>query len=136
MTIHDNQIYGVANTFLQLMYRMRIKEMSRMHLLFRHNSDIYMKPLLEHHVKMGGVDAYSHNRYLKWDDASITVAYLDYVLRRLSKYKLNYGPLTQRKYPDYTDDLKKQEDALVEYFLYEMRKEPVEQKEIPLMPFN
>jgi hypothetical protein len=136
MIIHDNQMFGVANTFLQLMYRMRIREISRMHLLFRRNSDIYMQPLYEHHMKLGGVDAYTHNKYFKWDDASLTVAYLDYVLRRLNKYKLLLGPLTQKKYPDYKEDLKNQEDALVEYFLYEMRKEPVEQKEIPLMPFN
>jgi hypothetical protein len=136
MIIHDNQMFGLANTFLQLMYRMRIKEISRNYVLFRRNSDIYMQPLYEHHMKLGGVDAYTHNKYFKWDDASITVAYLDYVLRRLNKYKLLLGPLTQRKYPDYKEDLKNQEDELVEYFLYEMRKEPAEHKEIEPMPFN
>jgi len=136
MILHDTDLFGLANSYLQLMYRMRIKEISRMHLLFRRNSDVYMQPLYDHHIKMGGVDAYSQNKYLKWDDASITIAYFEYVLKRLNKYKLLLGPLTQKKYPEYKDDLKKQEDDLVDYFLYEMRKEPFAQKEIPPMPFN
>jgi hypothetical protein len=40
------------------------------------------------------------------------------------------------KHPNYKQKIKDAEDNLVEYFLYEMRKAPAEQAELPLMPLK
>lgn len=95
-----------------------------------------MQPLYENNIKYGSLDQFTQHKYLKWDDASITVGYLEYVLNRIKKYGLNHGPLDQRKFPNYKESLKAEEDRLAEYFLYEMRKEPQKEQNIPEMPFN
>lgn len=118
------------------MYKARKEEKARMSVLFRKNADIYLEPLIENDMKYGRLDTYKPGTYMKWDDVSITVGYLDYVLRRITKYGLHYGSISKYKFPNYKEELKKDEDKLVEYFLYEMRKEPAEQKEIPTMPIN
>ncbi len=113
---------------------MRTDEMARMYVLFRRNCYYYMQPLYEYQIKMGNLDKFSQHRYLKWDDASISVNYLEYVMQRIRKYGLNYGPIDQRKFPNYKETIKNEEDRLTEYFLYEMRKEPQQEKPIPEMP--
>lgn len=40
------------------------------------------------------------------------------------------------KHPNYKADMKKKEDELVDYFLYEMRKAPAERDPIPEMPIQ
>ncbi len=110
--------------------------MGRMYVLFRHQAAIYIQPLLEYHVKMGLLDQFTQHKYLKWDDASIGVSYLEYVLNRTRKYGLNYGPLGQGKFPNYKETLRTKEEELTEYFLYEMRKEPGLEKEFPTMPIQ
>jgi len=47
-----------------------------------------------------------------------------------------YGPTANKKEPDYKIKLKQVEDGLVDYFLYEMRKAPVEEKERQIMPIR
>jgi hypothetical protein len=113
---------------------MRTAEMGRMYVLFKGNSEMYLQPLYDFHIKMGIVDKPTMHKFLKWDDASLSVNYLLYVLERVKKYGLNYGPLGQNKFPDYKETLKKTEDQLAEYFLYEMRKEPAPEKQYPPMP--
>jgi hypothetical protein len=136
MIQHDQELFALANMFLFKMYRMRSMELGRMLVLFRSNADIYMQPLVDYHVKMGNLDKHAEHKFLKWDDASITVAYFDYVLRRLNKYGLLNGTLNRGKFPNYKETLNNEEDKLVDYFLYEMRKEPTEEAKIPPMPFN
>ncbi len=131
---HDNGLYKIAHSYLNLMMRMRTNEFGRMYVLFRRNADQYLQPLYDFHIKMGIVDKPTIHKYLKWDDASISVNYLLYVLERIKKYGLNYGPLGQTKFPDYKDTIKSKEDELTEYFLYEMRKEPAPEKQYPSMP--
>ena len=46
---------------------------------------------------------------------------------------LQYGLLNHRKFPNYKESLKKMEDELTEYFLYEMKKEPLT-REYATMP--
>ncbi len=114
--------------------RMRTAEFGRMYVLFRTNANMYLQPLYDYHLKMGIVDKPALHKFLKWDDASITVNYLLYVLERIKKYGLCYGPIGQSKFPDYKETLRKTEDELTDYFLYEMRKEPSAEKEYPPMP--
>ena len=116
------------------MYKMRQMEFGRMYVLFRHNSEVYLQPLFDYHLKMGILDKPTQHVHFKWDDASLTVNYFLYVLQRVKKYGLGYGPLGQDKFPDYKETLRSEEDKLTEYFLYEMRKEPAPEKEYPPMP--
>ena len=49
---------------------------------------------------------------------------------------LVYGGIDKYKKPNYKQILKQKEDELVDYFLYEMRKEPSEKAELPVMPIS
>lgn len=104
-----------------------------MYILFRNNAPVYMKELVNYDIKMGSVDKYDQSKYYKWDDATIIVGYLDYVMRRLRKYSLDRGVMSSLKFPYYKEKLQKEEDQLVDYFLYEMRKSPLKREEIPKM---
>lgn len=116
------------------MYNQRKHELSRCYVLFRDKARYYNSPLLEHHIKMGDVDKPNPYKYLNWRDASLSVAYLEYVLTRLSRYGLHWGALRNKKFPDYKQKIRSEEDELTDYFLYEMRKPPVKRDEIPAMP--
>jgi hypothetical protein len=116
------------------MYNQRKHELARCFVLFRDRSKYYNLPLIEHHIKMGEVDKPNAIKYLTWKDASISVAYLEYVLNRLSRYGLHWGALKYKKFPDYKQTIRSQEDELVDYFLYEMRKAPMKKEEIHAMP--
>lgn len=116
------------------MYNQRKHELSRSYILFRERAKYFNLPLLEHHIKMGETDKPNSYKYLNWRDASLSVAYLEYVLNRLSRYGLHWGALKNKKFPDYKQKIRADEDELVDYFLYEMRKPPVKRAEIPSMP--
>lgn len=116
------------------MHRQRKSELARSIVLFGDRARYYNYPLLEHHLKMGDVDKPNCLKYLNWRDASISVAYLEYVLGRVGRYGLHWGALNNQKFPDYKQKIKSDEDDLVDYFLYEMRKAPLKQAEIPAMP--
>ena len=97
--------------------------------LFKLNTyQSYVKPLYENFLKEGLLDKRNDKINYRWDDASRIVGYLDYVKRRINKYGLQYGYLTFNKFYDYKTSLQEEEDRLVDYFIYEMRKEPVERK--------
>jgi hypothetical protein len=131
---HDTTIYKYARAYMHQMFKMRLYEFGRLHAIFKQNGYIYAAPLYEHHLKMGYLDRVNLHVQLKWDDASLTVNYFHYVIERIKKYGLVYGTLSQKKFPDYENNLKEEEDKLTEYFLYEMRKEPVPDKNYPEMP--
>ena len=116
------------------MFMQRIFELGRIKYIFHNNYQIYYKPLLEHHIKSGFVDAERPNMILYWDDAERMTNYLDYVVRRINKYGLHWGILNQHKFDGYKELIKKEEDELVDYFLYEMRKAPVEEEPKQKMP--
>jgi hypothetical protein len=126
--------FSQASHFLNKMYKARISEIGRCYLLFKNNNNYmnYVTPLLEHHTKLGELDRLSLHRYFNWDDASITTSYYDYVLRRISKYGLQHGLLNYKKFPNYRENLKKLEDELTDYFLYEMKKEPLARQYTPM----
>jgi len=115
------------------MYTQRKQELARCYVLFRERARYYNLPLLEHHIKMGEVDKPNALKYLNWRDASVSVAYLQFVLERLSRYGLHWGALRNRKFPDYKQKIRSDEDELVDYFLYEMRKAPLKRPEIAAM---
>lgn len=129
-------VFPLAYTLLNKMYKQRQAEIGRVALLFPQNYSVYITPLYEHHIKCGELDRHTKPKYLKWDDASITIGYLNYVLNRIGKYGLHWGSLNYKKFDNYKQKLKEEEDKLVEYFLYEMRKPPVEADKIEPMPMN
>lgn len=130
------ELYPLAYTFLNKMFKQRQSEIGRLHLLFPSSYLTYISPLYEHYIKYGELDRHTKPKYLKWDDASLTYSYLDYVLRRIGKYGLHWGSLNFRKFDDYEKILKEEEDKLTEYFLYEMRKPPLEKEVVSDMPLN
>ncbi len=129
-------MFTLAQTFLYKLYSLRIEEMGRMYVIFRQNAYMYLPPLYEFHIKMGDTDRRRGATLYKWDDASISIGYFDYVLRRIQKYGLHRGPLSSAKFPSYKEMIQEEEDKLVDYFLYEMRKPPLEEKELPRMPLR
>ena len=62
----------------------------------------------------------------KWDDTIKMTNYIDYVTRKITKYGLHYGFMNPYKFENYKEKINKDEDELAEYFLYEMRKQPIE----------
>ena len=106
------------------MYAQRRYEMARAFIIFQRAHFNYIQPLYEHHIKMGMNDSGNEFKYYTWDDASRIVGYYDYVLRRITKYGLHRGAIQPTKYSNYKSDLVKEEEELVDYFLYEMRKQP------------
>jgi hypothetical protein len=115
------------------MYELRKNEITKMNHLFRNSFFSYALPLYEHHFKLGSIDRVHTLKFYHWDDASKIGAYYDYVLRRIRKYGLHWGSLTNKKFDNYKEQMKKEEDELVDYFLYEMRKPPSEEKELNSM---
>jgi hypothetical protein len=96
---HDLITFAQASHFMNKMYKARMSEIGRCYLLFKNNYSYfnYISPLTEHHTRLGELDRLSLHRYMNWDDASITTSYYDYVLRRISKYGLQYGLLNYKK---------------------------------------
>lgn len=115
------------------MYKQRLNEIARCYFIFGGFSP-YLLPLYEHHLKLGDVDRSGEFRNLYWDDATKIANYLDYVMKRINKYGLHWGILNPKKFDGYKEQMKKEEDELTQYFLYEMRKPPAEEKEYAEMP--
>jgi hypothetical protein len=111
------------------MYELRKNEIAKMKHLFRNSFYSYALPLYEYHYKLGRIDRVHTLKFYHWDDASKIGAYYDYVQRRIRKYGLHWG-LTPKKFDNYKEQMKKEEDELVDYFIYEMRKPPSDDKEI------
>ena len=75
---------------LNLMYKQRTSEMARCFIIFGHSSYLsYIRPLWEHHIKLGEMDRDCSHRFYYWDDASRVIGYFDYVLKRIEKYGKN-----------------------------------------------
>ena len=91
------------------------------------NVESYNAPLLEN-LYSSRVDKNTIFKNFKWDDAIKMTNYIDYVTRKISKYGLHYGFMNPYKFENYKEKIRNDEDELAEYFLYEMRKEPVENK--------
>lgn len=133
--LYDKGEVRFGHMFLRHMYFMRMFEIARCKLIFPHNYRNYFIPLLEHHVKSGNLDGHSfEDRVYYWDDASKIANYMDYVTRRINKYGLHWGIINKKKFENYKEKIQKEEDELVDYFLYEMRKAPVKEQELPNMP--
>lgn len=100
-----------------------------MYYLFKANAfKSYVRPLFENYISEGLLDKRNDKINYRWDDASRIVGYLDYVQRRINKYGLQYGYLNFNKFYDYKNTIQEEEDRLVDYLVYEMRKEPAERK--------
>ena len=109
-------------------------EITRCAHIFRFNYLNYVYPLIEHKLKYGELDNLKPTRMLKWDDAHKTIEYYKYVKERVQKYGLHFGTTVFLKHANYRQKIQEEEDKLTEYFLYEMRKNPVEPIDLPNMP--
>lgn len=106
-----------------------MNEMSRLYSIFGKSAFLaYIMPLYEQYGDQY-VDKYNQYSNFYWDDASRAAAYIDYVTRKITKYGLQYGMISQKKFYNYKQTIQDDEDRLVDYFLYEMRKAPSEKKQ-------
>ncbi len=111
------------------MYKQRLSELARLRNLFGRDSYLsYSKPLYESLIKEGLLDKFNPYVDYTWDDSSRIAGYVDYVTRKVSKYCLHYGMINQLKFHDYKNQIQQDEDKLVDYLVYEMRKAPVEKQ--------
>jgi hypothetical protein len=105
--------------------------MGRLKALFPNNYHSYIKPLHEDYTTQM-VDKWNPYKTFYWDDAIKVANYLDYVTRKISKYGLHLSFIRPNKFENYKQAIQDEEDRLTEYFLYEMRKEPMERKSNPM----
>ena len=108
---------------------LRLSEITRTAFLFHGKgcAEVYSFPVREHHLKLGHVDHPGNiNKFFVWDDAIKIANYFEWVMRRITKYGLHWGINHKYKFDNYKQEIKKSEDELVDYFLYEMRKAPSE----------
>lgn len=109
-------------------------EIARCYVIFKHTFMSYVWPLYEHHIKLGKVDKASFYKNYYWDDASKVADYYDYVMRRIGKYGLHWSILNPNKVYNYKKMIQEEEDNLVDYFIYEMRKKPAEAAKLDEIP--
>lgn len=88
----------------------------------------YALPLYENLIKEGLLDKFNPYADFSWDDSSRIAGYIEYLTRRISKFGLHYGLINQNKFKDYKKTIQMDEDNLVDYLLYEMRKSPQEKE--------
>ena len=88
----------------------------------------YALPLYENYIKEGILDKFNPYADFTWDDSSRIAGYVEYLTRRISKFGLHYGLINQNKFKDYKKTIQIEEDKLVDYLLYEMRKSPQEKE--------
>ena len=82
----------------------------------------YFYPLLDDFMTYQAIDKPRLLRLWTWDDSSRIVNMMSVHLMKSHRYALDI-PI-QRQQGLTKDDLKRKEDQLTEYFLYEMRKKP------------
>ena len=120
--------FKIGKNLLGHMYLMRLGEIARSFNLFQASYFSYCLPLHEHHLKLGHTDYNNLYKIYYWDDATKIVNYLDYVTKRINKYGLHWGVIDNQKFDGYKEQIKKDEDELTNYFLFEMRKPPTEKE--------
>ena len=112
-----------GQAYLRSMMYMNKMEMRRLWRILGANSYMYVQPLMTDYMKQYKVDSPRINRLWTWKDASKIVEYFRDHQTRANKYGLNN--VSDRN--DFSKaSIKRREDELVEYFLHEMRKKPVE----------
>ena len=82
-----------------------------------------MYPIMEDYLKQLKVDGVRTERLWTWQDSTRIVEYYRQHLKRVQKYGLDNGDSLE---DPCKEAFKQREDELVEYFLYEMRKKPVD----------
>ena len=83
-------------------------------------SYLYFYPLLDDFMTGQAIDKPKMGRLWTWDDASKIVNFMTLHQAKSRKYGLDL-PITNN-YLITKEELKQREDALTDYFLYEMRK--------------
>ncbi len=97
-------------------------EMRRLQRTMGNMSYQYFYPLLEDFMTYQAIDKPRLLRMWTWDDSSRIVNMMSVHLLKCHKYALDIP--VQRTMGLTKEDLKRKEDQLTEYFLYEMRKKP------------
>ena len=94
--------------------------MRRLHRQMGPNSWQYFYPLLDDFMSSQAMDKPKMLRMWDWDDSSKIVNFMTMHLKQAEKYGLDIPIQNQTLFTK--EELKRKEDELTEYFLYEMRK--------------
>ena len=113
-----------GQAYLKGMMHMNKLEMRRLQRILLRSAPLYVYPIMDDYMKQHRVDNPRVNRQWTWRDASLIVEYFREHTMRAAKYGLN---ITGTGIPCSKESYKNKEDQLVEYFLHEMRKKPVDQ---------
>ncbi len=115
--------------YLNYLHKQRQFELARMRNIFREDVyNSYALPLYENFFKESMLDKFNPYADYTWDDSSRIAGYIEYLTRRISKFGLHYGLINQNKFKDYKQTIQVEEDKIVDYLLYEMRKSPQEKE--------
>ena len=111
-----------GQAYLRAMLTINKNEMRRLWRTMGTNSYRYIYTIMDDYLKQHRVDGIRAERLWTWRDSTKIVEYFREHKRRAHKYGLdNQGGLNNNS----KESFKKREDELVEYFLHEMRKQPV-----------
>ena len=97
-------------------------EMRRLWRIMGGMSYQYFYPLLDDFMTYQAIDKPRLLRLWTWDDSTRIVNMMSVYLLKSHRYALDIP--TQRSTGLTKEDLKRREDELTQYFLYEMRKKP------------
>lgn len=111
--------------YMNYLYKRKFHELARLKCIFRNSYYSYSKPLIES-LLQSRIDKYTSYKEYHWEDAIKMTNYIDYLTRKITKYGLHYGFMNVYKFNNYKEKIESDEDELANYFLYEMRKKPVE----------
>ena len=95
-------------------------EMRRLHRAMGTNSFLYFYPLLDDFMNSQAMDKPKMLRMWAWEDSTKIVNFMTLHLKQAEKFALDIPIQNQTLFTK--EELKKKEDELTEYFLYEMRK--------------
>ena len=106
------------------MHHAQDNEARKMFRLIHGGSFMYNKEMADACMKAYHVDYPRVGRLWTWKDQTKMIEFLNLTKFHVAKYGLDIPYNLDRNLSK--DELKKREDELTEYFLYEMRKRPVE----------
>ena len=110
--------------YLKSMLFYNKNEIRRLSRLLGSQGYFYCHPIMEDYLKQKRIDGLRLTRVWTWKDSTKIVEYFREHVRRTQKYGLDN--LQHTKVEPTKEAMKLREDELVDYFLSEMRKKPVQ----------
>ncbi len=121
-----NEDFRDGQAYMRAMLYYNKLEMKRLWRTLQTNAYPYVYTIMDDYLKQHRIDNPRVNRLWTWRDSSKMVDYIREHRRRIEKYGLNNSATNLETSYVSKEQLKQREDDLVEYFLHEMRKKPVE----------